>query len=59
MKFSPSQSNALKPYDKNMLISAGAGSGKTQVLSQKVHDILKDKIAEPESILVLTFTMLS
>ena len=38
-------------------VSAGAGSGKTQVLSQKVHDILASGVANPESILVVTFTV--
>ena len=40
-----------------VLVIAGAGSGKTQVLAQKVHDILKEGKASPESILVLTFTV--
>ena len=40
-----------------MLILSGAGSGKTQVLSQKVHDILASGVAKPESILVVTFTV--
>ena len=57
MRRSDAQLEALKPYDGNMLISAGAGSGKTQVLSQKVHDILKSGKAKPESILVVTFTV--
>lgn len=57
MKWSNAQLEALKPFNGNMLISAGAGSGKTQVLSQKVHDILASGIANPESILVLTFTV--
>ena len=56
-EWSECQKDALKPADKNILVSAGAGSGKTQVLAQKVHDILKDGKASPESILVLTFTV--
>ena len=57
MKWSNAQLEALKPFNGNMLISAGAGSGKTQVLSQKVHDILASGVANPESILVVTFTV--
>lgn len=57
MKWSNAQLEALKPFNGNMLISAGAGSGKTQVLSQKVHDILASGVAKPESILVVTFTV--
>ena len=57
MKRSNAQLEALRQYDGNMLISAGAGSGKTQVLSQKVHDILASGKATPDSILVVTFTV--
>ena len=40
----------------NVIISAGAGSGKTEVLSQKVFQtIVRDHI-DPSSLLVLTFT---
>jgi ATP-dependent helicase/nuclease subunit A len=57
MKWSNAQLKALEPIKGNMLISAGAGSGKTQVLSQKVHDVLASNLASPESILVVTFTV--
>lgn len=57
MKRSNSQLEALKTTTKNRIISAGAGSGKTQVLSQKVNDLLFSKAVEPDSILVLTFTV--
>ena len=57
MKWSNAQLKALEPTKGNMLISAGAGSGKTQVLSQKVHDVLASNLASPESILVVTFTV--
>ena len=39
-----------------LLILAGAGSGKTRVLTSRTERIIKEKIAKPEEILALTFT---
>lgn len=44
------------PISMNLMISAGAGSGKTKVLSEKVKKILIKKELKPSEILVLTFT---
>ena len=53
---SPSQALALNiNYHKNMLISAGAGSGKTAVLSERIKDIILSGV-DPTNLLVLTFT---
>jgi ATP-dependent helicase/nuclease subunit A len=53
---SPSQALALKiDYHKNMLVSAGAGSGKTAVLSERIKDIILTGV-NPTNLLVLTFT---
>lgn len=41
---------------KNVLISAGAGSGKTKTLSYKVYKLVKEDGIDPASLLVLTFT---
>ncbi len=44
-------------YNKGpLLIIAGAGTGKTTVIVEKVKNLLKNKLAKPEEILVLTFT---
>ena len=56
MKFTAAQSNALE-YDKNMLVEAGAGSGKTAVFVERYVKIcLENMTIEPENILALTFT---
>lgn len=39
-----------------LLIIAGAGTGKTTVIVEKVKHLLKNNLARPEEILVLTFT---
>lgn len=54
--FSPSQKLALEAEGSNVIVSAGAGSGKTQVLSQKVMELLRTEKVKPDELLVLTFT---
>jgi DNA helicase-2/ATP-dependent DNA helicase PcrA len=52
----PAQKEAVTSPDKLVLILAGAGSGKTKVLTHRVaYMIAQDKI-NPDSILLLTFT---
>ena len=41
---------------KDLLISAGAGSGKTKTLSERVKRLIADKEIDPSALLVLTFT---
>lgn len=44
-------------YNKGpLLIIAGAGTGKTTVIVEKIKYLLKKKLAKPEEILALTFT---
>ena len=52
---SPSQKAALKIYPKNVIVSAGAGSGKTAVLTNRIVDIIESGVSA-KNILVLTFT---
>lgn len=46
----------LSKKDENILISAGAGSGKTKTLSYKVYRLVSKDNIKPSDLLVLTFT---
>ncbi len=50
------QKQAVEYLDGPLLVLAGPGTGKTQLLSSKVEYILKNTDANPENILCLTFT---
>ena len=43
MKYTPEQQLAIDTIDSNLQIIACAGAGKTQVLSQRIVNILKQK----------------
>ncbi len=53
--FTNSQKDALKVLDHDTLVSAGAGSGKTRVLTERIACIIESGVS-PLNILVLTFT---
>ena len=55
MKFSDDQQKAIDIRGSNVLVSAGAGSGKTAVLTERVVSLLNDDL-KINNILVLTFT---
>ena len=50
------QKKAVEYNQGPLLIVAGAGTGKTTVVVEKIKYLLKKKLAEPEEILALTFT---
>lgn len=50
------QQQAVIETDGPMIILAGAGSGKTRVLTHKVMYLMLEKHVTPESILMITFT---
>lgn len=58
-KFESVQLDILNSNSKNQLVSAGAGSGKTTIMIEKIANlILKEKVPV-ESLLVVTFTVLA
>lgn len=56
MALNIAQQEAVAYVDGPLLIVAGAGTGKTTVLTEKVTHLITNKLAEPEEILGLTFT---
>ena len=55
-KLNNSQKEAVLHLDGPLLIVAGAGSGKTRVLTSRIAHIIKEKKAYPNQILAVTFT---
>ena len=53
---SPAQREAVLHGDGPLLIIAGAGTGKTTVLTRRIAHLISSKRARPEEILALTFT---
>ncbi len=56
MKLNKAQNDAVKYTDGPLLIVAGAGTGKTTVITQKIIYLIEQKKIAPENILALTFT---
>lgn len=59
MNFTIDQEKSYKALGTNYLISAGAGSGKTQVLSERVRYLVQEKGYHINEFLILTFTKLA
>ena len=55
VKFTSAQLEAIEHVDENILVSAGAGSGKTAVLSERVVTHIKNGI-RLDALVILTFT---
>lgn len=51
-----SQKKAIEARDKNLIISAAAGSGKTAVLIERIFQIIKEGKTDISNILMITFT---
>lgn len=55
-KLNPEQRKAVQTVDGRVLILAGAGSGKTHVLTMRMAHLIKNLQISPKAILGLTFT---
>jgi len=56
MNYTQPQIDAVNTIDRNLQIIACAGSGKTQVISARIVEILKRDLAKPANIIAFSFT---
>ncbi len=55
-KLNPRQQKATKLIDRHLLVLAGAGSGKTSVITEKIAYLLQQHKVDPARIAAVTFT---
>ena len=55
MKLDNQQQQVVESEDKNILVVAGAGSGKTRVLTERVRHLMREGV-DPCNIVCITFT---
>jgi DNA helicase-2/ATP-dependent DNA helicase PcrA len=53
---SEEQLTAINCEDKNIIVSAGPGSGKTVVIVNRVYELINHKDISPKNIVIITFT---
>ena len=56
LKLNPAQNEAVTHGNGPLLVVAGAGSGKTRVLTSRIAYLFKEKGISPFEILAITFT---
>jgi len=56
IEFLPEQKKILESKDKNVIVSASAGSGKTTVMIQKLINLIVENNVNVKNLLVLTYT---
>lgn len=56
MQYTKEQEEAINTIKHNLQIIACAGAGKTQVISQRLVEILKQKDVEPKNVIAFTYT---
>ncbi|MEL7431396.1 MAG: UvrD-helicase domain-containing protein [Chlamydiota bacterium] len=56
MKLNPEQKKAVQSFGGRVLVLAGAGSGKTRVIIQRILHLILQRNVSPSAILGLTFT---
>ena len=55
-RLNPEQKKAVDTIEGPVMVVAGPGTGKTQILTLRIANILKNTQVDPENILALTFT---
>jgi ATP-dependent helicase/nuclease subunit A len=56
MPFTPAQQAAIEATNRELLVSAAAGSGKTRVLIERIYHLLKSGELSLDRLLIVTFT---
>ena len=56
IKLNKEQKKAVKHTNGPLLIIAGAGTGKTTVITERIKHLISTGLAKPDEILALTFT---
>jgi DNA helicase II / ATP-dependent DNA helicase PcrA len=56
MQLNKAQLDAIKHKSGPLLVVAGAGTGKTRVITERIKDLIEKRNVKPQEILALTFT---